>query len=311
MTQFPAGFPHQLLAPQMQILVREQLPDLVRQHLPQFIESEAFKKQVADLVAPLIPAELEREMPGRLADQMERGAEAVDKLVQRGHAALASAEVQIQRLRQPADDGLARLTKALKDVEDTASSHKVQISKELDDHRRFVTEKREQFVNEFLHEVAGIKDQKSRWVSQEKQHWWHSFGSGIALFVLLAALFATAWTGRDALVIDLQHIGAGISVVACGLISAWGIGILSRILMSSLFSLKDARHRLAVIDTFVGMRFRRQIEGEEARSLFAFLLAPSQTGLLKGAEPPPVLEALLGLVRTGSTDVKKDGKDLL
>lgn len=90
----------------------------------------------------------------------------------------------------------------------------------------------------------------------------------------------------------------------------WAIGILSLVRTVEPVLAKDARHRLAAIHTFVGMRFRGQLDENAGRALFRFLLTPSPTGLLRGAEVHPLLRVLGDGARKATKTEGRSGVDV-
>jgi hypothetical protein len=290
------------------------LPGNPTQHpqaIPPLLQSEQYLQQIAKQVLLLLPEEMARDLPSRLQEQLANATRDLTEQSERARIAANRLQEMLVKSTSVADQSEIEFREARQSLQSLAADHRALIGKDLEEHRSFVTERREQFVKELLHEVAGIDEQKKLWHSQETHHWTWVLGTSILIAAALSFLFCIAYAEAPRLQIDLDHIGSAVSVIGCGLVGAWAVGILSRLLMSSLIALKDSRHRLAVIETFVGMRFRRQLDEEDASRLFAFLLTPCPTGLLKGAEMHPVIEAVLAVAKQKKDEVVRSGPDLM
>ncbi len=258
-----------------------QIPQLWLQHLAGPGGKDLFLKQVTAEVSKLVMAEASKDLSDPIRAQQ-----------QRGEAAVAAIEARQRAAQTAGDAAVTQAHEAQQSVAKAVAETLAKVKEDADKHGQFLFEEKEKFAQKLMKEVARIEDMQVYWSKQETNHRFAAVVSGLLLTVLLGGLFSAAVAAAPHLQIDTEHIGVAVSVVACGLISMWAIGILSRVYLSSLFSLKDARHRLAAIHTFVGMRFRGQLDENAGRALFRFLLTPSPTGLLRGAEVHPLLRVL-------------------
>lgn len=224
---------------------QNQISQMMLQHLAGPGGRDLLLKQIASEAAKLVIAEASTDLSESIRSQQ-----------QRGEVAVAAIEARQRAAQMAADTAVTQTHAAQQDVAKAVAETLAKVKEDAEKHGQFLFEEKEKFAQKLMKEVAKIEDMQVYWSKQEANHRFAAVASGLLLAILLGGLFWAAVAAAPHLQIDTEHIGVAVSVAACGLISMWAIGILSRVYLSSLFSLKDARHRLAAIHTFVGMRFR-------------------------------------------------------